>query len=1400
MTLRPENPRNQAAALALLAAQWAGLAALSAAEPVDFAPIEKEYQETIQPLLAAYCYDCHTEDNMEGEVDLEKFTTLDELRRDTHVWEKSLEMLRLREMPPKKKKDQPQEAERAALEGWIAGFLSAEGRARAGDPGRVVLRRLNNVEYTRTVRDLTGVPTLDPAKEFPIDGAAGEGFVNAGEALSMSPALLEKYLAAAQDIASHAVLLPQGFVFSAGNIRGDWTEEWLGKIRDFYARYATTEGGEKVNLQGIVFETNQGGQIPFERYFSALTAAREALLAQETTAEAVAQAHGLSAKYTASLWQWLGGAEPLTPVLADARRRWQALAPGDAEGMKGFLAWLHAWQASVSKFQTVGHLRPWRVPITPLVAEKELRLKIEPPPGQDMVTLRLSATALGPGAQPVWENPRLVRPGQPDLPLREVRPLALALEEKRALLARTAARYLEAAAEIAAAATPVDRAVLAQRRGLDPTLLAVWLDYLGLGENTALTLAHFTEKIDSASGYDAVKGWGSPETPSIMANASDAELRIPGLLRGRGVVVHPAPQQNVAVGWRSPLTGALRVEARITHAHPECGNGVTWALELRRGALRQRLAAGIAHGAQPVAAGPLEKVETREGDLISLIIGPRDGNHACDLTDVSLTLTEAGGARRGWDLAREISADILAANPRPDAFGHAAVWHFYTEPATSGGASPVIPEHSVLARWQAAADAAEKTALAQEIAALLALTSEAAATQPAPEAALFQQVRSLAGPFGTWLLQETASVLAKTIATADAPGLPPEAFGRAPDGSALDPASLCAAAPAAWDVRLPRELAEGAEFAATVRLHSSSSSEAAAQPRVEIIHGAAPAAFSPVPEAQPQTPILVTHGSAAHRRWEQALEDFNAWFPAAVCFPKIVPVDEVVTLTVFHREDEPLRRLLLSAEEIAQIDRLWDELRYIGQDAFTMVDSLEQLIEYSTQDGNPAAFTPLRPVVKERAEALRAAIAASEPTHLDALAALAGKAYRRPLAPQETEDLRALYQKLRGEDVPHEEAFRLVLARVLAAPSFLYRGEQPREGAEPQPVSDWELASRLSYLLWSSMPDDALRARAAAGQLHDSVVLLGESKRMLADGRARALATEFACQWLHIRDFDTLDEKSEEAFPEFKALRAAMYEESILFFLDMFQRDVSVLELLDSDHTFLNDALATHYGIPGVSGPEWRRVEGVRAHGRGGVLGMATVLAKNSGASRTSPILRGNWVAETLLGDKLPKPPPNVPQLRESDLASQLTMRQITELHTQVPECRSCHQRIDPFGFALEAYDTIGRFHEYDSTGRKVDTATRLTWKDDAAFDGLPGLRGYLLTKRRGEVLHTFCRKLAGYALGRSIQLSDGPLIEAMKTSLEQNGHRFSAALEPLLLSPQFLRQRGLDATREEEI
>jgi hypothetical protein len=225
--------------------------------------------------------------------------------------------------------------------------------------------------------------------------------------------------------------------------------------------------------------------------------------------------------------------------------------------------------------------------------------------------------------------------------------------------------------------------------------------------------------------------------------------------------------------------------------------------------------------------------------------------------------------------------------------------------------------------------------------------------------------------------------------------------------------------------------------------------------------------------------------------------------------------------------------------------------------------------------------------------------------------------------------------------------------------------------------------------------------------------------------------------------------------------------------------------------------LAQYYGIPGVTGPEWRRVDGVKKFARGGVLAQATTLAKQSGASRTSPILRGNWISEVLLGERLPKPPKGVPPLPDDEAATEgLTMRQLVEKHVSDSKCAICHRRIDPYGFSLEAFDAIGGHREKDLGDRPIDTHVKTM--DGTEFDGLDGLRDYLLTKRRDAFLHQFCRKLLGYALGRTVQLSDEPLLTEMQTRLAAKDYNVNAAIESIVRSSQFREIRGMEIAFDE--
>lgn len=1376
--------------------------------------LEQSYTRDVRPLMARYCHACHSaaKDKIEADVDLAEFATWNDVRKDPRTWQKVREMLDSGQMPPKDA-PRPTPEERSRLRDWVRAYLTLEARARAGDPGRVVLRRLSNVEYTYTLRDLTGVDSLDPAREFPIDGAAGEGFTNTGNALVMSPALLTKYLDAAKLVTDHAVLLPDGLRFSNHATRRDWTNDILQSIREFYREYTDPRGGEQVNLQGIVFETNEGGRLPLEKYVAATISQRQALEAGTKTLDSVAREHGLNPRYLQVLWTTL--TQPDSSFLIDhVRARWRAATststptptptPAQTAALTQEIA---RWQKALWKFASVGHIgklggpKRWMEPVDPIAPQQSVRIKIPENPGGSDVRLTLFASNAGDGdAQDVvvWSKPRLVAPGRPDLMLRDVRAVTRDLEARRARMFARVASYLEAASEAGKSQEELDLAQLARKHEVDEDELRAWLDYLGIGAAGVVPLSgHLSHKIPSSAGYDFIQGWGSPDLPAVLANSSNQPVRVPGNMKPHGVALHPTPTLRVAAGWRSPVNSKLRLEAGLTHAHPECGNGVSWRLELRHGSTRTRLASGVAQGATAATAGPLE-ITVRKGDLVVLSIGPRDGNHACDLTAIELSLRSLDAAGPTWSLSEDVSGDILAGNPHADRSGNAGTWHFFSEPETGGDASPVIPEGSVLARWlanikanvNAAAGEGDRHKLAEDLRTLL--TGPPPAAKDSSDAVLHRQLTSLGGPLFRGLSRSRPT--AATPGEGTPWGLDPALFGKRPDGKPIDDASLCAQAPSRIEVRLPAELAAGSELVADAMLEPELGRDGSVQVGIGI-GSTNPDSLAGL--ANPDSPILASREGKAWARIEAGFEDFRRVFPAALCYTKIVPVDEVVTLTLFYREDDHLVRLMLDEREAARLDRLWEELHYVSQDALTLVDAYAQLMEYATQDADPKVFEPLRKPIQDRAAAFRKLLADTQPRHLDSVLRFADQAYRRPLTAREADALRALYQTLRSEGLPHEEAIRLTLARVLVAPAFLYRVEKPVVGAGQGPVTDWELASRLSYFLWSSQPDDELRRLAAEGRLHEPEVLRIQTARMLRDPKIRRLATEFGCQWLQIHDFENLDEKSERHFPTFAALRGEIYEESILFFTNLFQNNESVLDLLTGDYTFLNEALAKHYGIPGVTGANWRRVDGVKRFGRGGILAQATTLSKQSGASRTSPILRGNWINEVLLGDRLPRPPKGVPQLPDDETATAgLTVRQLVERHSSDPKCVICHERIDAFGFALERYDAIGRLRSKDLADRPIETTVKV--RDGEQFDGLDGLRNYLLTSRLEEFSRQFCRKLLGYSLGRSVQLSDEPLLAEMLATLKTSDYRIAPLAAMIVGSRQFREIRGRESASEE--
>lgn len=542
----------------------------------------------------------------------------------------------------------------------------------------------------------------------------------------------------------------------------------------------------------------------------------------------------------------------------------------------------------------------------------------------------------------------------------------------------------------------------------------------------------------------------------------------------------------------------------------------------------------------------------------------------------------------------------------------------------------------------------------------------------------------------------------------------------------------------------------------------------------------------------------------------------------------------------YFRDDEPLRELILDDLERRELDALWHELnfmtlapmrqfkdfifferaeppRFMFEAEFDFARSedrdctaeakmdrlgkayLAKAIKKGAKGEAVEAIETYFARISAEIRKVERARLAAEPSHLDALVKFAERAYRRPLVKAERDDLLAFYRLLRKQDDPgHEEALRDTLVSVLMSPHFCYRLTRAEPGKDVQPLSDYELANRLSYFLWSSMPDAELMAHAAKGDLRRPEVLKAQTRRMLGEAKVRGLAMEFAGNWLDFRRFEEHNAVDRQRFPAFtNELRQAMFEEPIRFVVDLAERNRSVLDLLHGNDTFVNRSLAKHYGMPEPKSPaEWVHVEDAQRFGRGGILPMAVFQTKNAPGLRTSPVKRGYWVVRRVLGEQIPPPPPTVPELPKDEAKlGELTLPQVLARHRADKSCAGCHKRFDAVGLVFENFGPIGERRVKDLGGRAVETGA--TFPDGKDRDGLAGLRDYLKEKRHGDFVDNLCKKLFSYALGRSLQLSDRKALGAMRTRLKGEGYAFGSLVEAIVMSPQFLNKRGRDDLRE---
>ncbi|HEX3877099.1 MAG TPA: DUF1592 domain-containing protein [Bryobacteraceae bacterium] len=556
----------------------------------------------------------------------------------------------------------------------------------------------------------------------------------------------------------------------------------------------------------------------------------------------------------------------------------------------------------------------------------------------------------------------------------------------------------------------------------------------------------------------------------------------------------------------------------------------------------------------------------------------------------------------------------------------------------------------------------------------------------------------------------------------------------------------------------------------------------------------------------------------------------------------------------YFRDDRPLMELILDDEGNRQLNRLWDEFDFIA--SYTSRTFVQYFMNQSgevdgkgAESGSPrplnhaitdeavifqfrdkylakAAANPVNDPVSAQAirehfehvnnvlRGLEKEHTEAEPKHVEAILRFAARAYRRPLTQAEAADLTAYYHTLREKNgLSHEDAIRESITSVLMSPDFLYRVDlldaniatspngvrkvnlKNQAPFQARPVSSYALASKLSYFLWSSMPDEELLRHAASGDLQKSDVLMSEVRRMLKDERVRGFATEFAGNWLNFRHFETTNTVDRDRFPTFNNdLRAAMFEEPVRFIENLARNDGSVLDLIYGHYTFVNPPLAKHYGMPDVPGKndDWVRVDDADKYGRGGILPMAVFLTQNSPGLRTSPVKRGFWVVHTVLGQVIPPPPPVVPELPADESKSELPLRDALAKHRSVPMCAACHFKFDSFGLAFEGYGPVGEARAKDLAGRPIDAHAEFPggWTGS----GIEAIETYIRDHRQADFVDNLSRKLLAYSLDRSLQLSDEALIDRMKSKLATKEYRFDSLVETIVTSPQFLNARVAEA------
>jgi hypothetical protein len=637
------------------------------------------------------------------------------------------------------------------------------------------------------------------------------------------------------------------------------------------------------------------------------------------------------------------------------------------------------------------------------------------------------------------------------------------------------------------------------------------------------------------------------------------------------------------------------------------------------------------------------------------------------------------------------------------------------------------------------------------------------------------------------------------------------AFGKSPDGSSIDEKDFATTGSIHFEVALP----EGA-FAGELQVDAELVSAASGTVLRCVLSDT-----EDVSKGRPSWALLGDPKSPGFQTWKEGVLEFASVLPlnsqgeAAPSDKDPIPEpfnnvynqperDHFHTKAKYYRTDSFLVEHILDDATRTKLDQAWNDLlaSFEYYDVFLRFTSdkfklnlKKSIAELEDADIEELPVEPRKHVRKFKNDylAVQRAQLAARPGHVEDVLKFASKAWRRPLSETEKDRLRAFYTKSTETDkIDHGKAIETMIARVLVSPAFLYRLEQPAKDSGMKPLSDWEIASRLSYFLWSSVPDDELRRAAAARELSNPQQIERQVKRMLADEKARRFSTEFFGQWLGFYRFDQYRGVDTTRFPEFTdEVKSAMYDEAVSFFEYIVRKDRPVNEILHANYTFLNQPLANHYGvkkeIKSVREPEL--VEGADEYNRGGLLRLGAVLTATSAPLRTSPVKRGDWVLRRILGTPTPPPPPDAGSLPADDKQfGDMTVFERLESHKRNPTCASCHVRIDPMGFPLEKYDSVGRFREKYSDGKSIRDASAMP--DQTQIAGVDGLLDYLKAQEP-QVLKTMTYKLLGYALGRTVMLSDQPLVERLTKAGGQA--TFSELVSEIAMSRQFRYRREKD-------